>query len=756
MLSEREAKALAEEEALLERVKEVLVAARARRQAPRVHVTSEELRELRDQAVGASEDDAATMMHELAIRQQLKARSGTTPLPDPRAPYLAHLRLKENGQSRDYFLGYATYIDAGANVRVVDWRVAPVAQLFYRYREGDHFEESFPGREASGDVELRRVVVVHQGRLVQLIGDGFALQRQADGTWRGQDRAGFSLASGGAGSATREGALGLGVGHQEKETRIDVTALLDAEQFEAINAPPEEPLLVLGSAGSGKTTVALHRLARIVATKPAEYPLSRARVIVPEVGLARLAARLLSPLTRERSGIETVEAETRNNADHPAFERVAMLEDDTGQDDAPLPETPTVDSEPDEPVAEADLPEPQGPREGARVQTLDAAALDVARRALKKVPRLCLEPPALVTSLKRHPSLYAALKAKLSHRSGSAFDARKLWRELARLYTDRPFLEGVVRAAAGTLPTTAIEETVQHTMLQLQDSTEKLLASISDESRRQAVDGRGIDEGTPDELGGTVDVEDLPILLAMLAWRGQLSLPQASHLVLDEAEDFSLFDLAGFAKLVDRSRSVTLAGDEAQQTFSSFAGWPTSLATLGVKDAATCRLQTSYRCPRPIAELAREVLGPLAPPSPLRSAREGAPVGRFSFPGEAQAWLFLSGALRDLLEAEPHASVAVIAHDANTARRFYALVEELPGSRLVLHGEFAFTPGLDVTDVDSVKGLEFDYVVIPDLTADAWPLSDEGRRRLHVAVTRPSHQLWLVSPGTPSLLVQRN
>ncbi|MGZ5957697.1 MAG: ATP-binding domain-containing protein, partial [Myxococcaceae bacterium] len=153
------------------------------------------------------------------------------------------------------------------------------------------------------------------------------------------------------------------------------------------------------------------------------------------------------------------------------------------------------------------------------------------------------------------------------------------------------------------------------------------------------------------------------------------------------------------------------------------------------------------------AQLARAILGPLAPAQPVRAAREGAPVGRFSFPGEPQAHLFLAGALRELLEAEPHAAVAVICHDAATARRVAAVVTEIPASRLVLDGRFSFEPGLDVTDVDSVKGLEWDYVVVPDVVESAWPMSDDGRRRLHVAVTRASWQLWLVSPGTPSRLL---
>ena len=81
------------------------------------------------------------------------------------------------------------------------------------------------------------------------------------------------------------------------------------------------------------------------------------------------------------------------------------------------------------------------------------------------------------------------------------------------------------------------------------------------------------------------------------------------------------------------------------------------------------------------------------------------------------------------------------------------LVAELPEARLVLQGDFSFEPGIDVTDVDNAKGLEFDYVVVPDGTAAAYPKTDEARRRLHVAVTRASHQLWIVAGAAASPLI---
>jgi DNA helicase II / ATP-dependent DNA helicase PcrA len=690
-LNEREAAALAEEESFLAKVQAALTAAREAAPVARVSVSADELRALREEAAAEDEDDVGTLLHELALRQQLSARTQSV-LPDARSPYLAHLRLEEGGESKDYLLGHGTFIDTRQNLRVVDWRVAPVAQLFYRYREGDHFEEQLPGRLATGTVTLRRVVVIHQGKLMQLLGDDFSIYRDVKGQW--QSRGNSALATGGAGTSARDGQLGVSVGAQAKGTRVDVTALLDAEQYAAIAAPPDEPLLVLGSAGSGKTTVALHRLARLTVGAPEKIPLVRARVVVPEPGLARLAQRLLAPL---------------------------------------LPSPETNDD--------------VGPEV---VHTLDDFLLRMAKRAFGPLPRVNMEPPALVTSLKRHPALYSLLREAVSAEKTVKAELRPLWRQLALFLSDSAFLAKVVAEANGTLPSTAIADTIEHTSLQLM--TRFNAADITDASMRTTIDGRSLDEGTPDELAGSIDVEDVPLLLSMLSWRGLLKLPQASHLVLDEAEDFSLFDFETLRAITEEFSGLTLAGDEAQQTHSSFAGWPRSLEVAGAPGAATVRLTTSYRCPRPIAELARQVLGHLAPSTPAKASREGVPVGKFHFPGEAPAHLFLAGALKDLLEAEPHASVAVITSDVATARRFFQLVSHLPDTRLVERGEFPFTPGLDVTDVDSVKGLEWDYVVVADASAVHWPGTDEGRRKLHVAVTRASHQLWLVSPGTPTPL----
>jgi DNA helicase-2/ATP-dependent DNA helicase PcrA len=688
-LTNQERLVLEQEQRLLGRVQASLAQARAAHAqanaAARLRPDAiEVVRALRSEAATASADDLPALLHELSVRQTLLARPAADRLPAADSPYIAHLTLREAGKERDYFLAQHTHLDGAAGVRVVDWRVAPVARIFYGYREGDEYEEEYPGRVAEGTVVARRIVVIEHGELIQLVSDGFVLERGAGGVWRSQARANYALGSGGAGNAVRADALTSRPGARAPA----ITALLDAAQFAAISAPPEQPLLVLGSAGSGKTTVALHRLARSAALDPKRYPLELAQVIVPEEGLARLSRRLLAPL-----GV--------------------------GQ---------------------------------TRVHTLDQWALSLARTAFAaRLPQVCSETPALVTSLKRHPALYRALGVRFMRAKPSkAPTLKRLRRQLGELFSDAEFLAGVVDAAQGTLSRASVSATVQHTLLQLADSVEKQTAAVTDRSRLRTLDGQSIAAGTPEALAQTLDIEDFPIFLAILAWQGALPPAPASQLVLDEAEDFSLFDLFVLGTVQGEHKCITLAGDEAQQTSSSFAGFEPALAEFGASHAAVCRLAVSYRCPKPIFELARTILGPLANPSPQSAARDGAPVGQFAFPNADLATLFCVGELGDLVQREPEASIAVIAHDADAARRFHALLPEFSQARLVLSGEFSFEPGIDVTDLDNVKGLEFDYVIVPQASEAAYPTSDESRRRLHVAVTRAVSRLWLVSGGEPS------
>jgi DNA helicase-2/ATP-dependent DNA helicase PcrA len=102
------------------------------------------------------------------------------------------------------------------------------------------------------------------------------------------------------------------------------------------------------------------------------------------------------------------------------------------------------------------------------------------------------------------------------------------------------------------------------------------------------------------------------------------------------------------------------------------------------------------------------------------------------------------------------ASVAVLTPSAAISERFYTGLRatELTDVRRVVNQDFTFAPGIEVTEIEQVKGLEFDYVILVDVTYENFTDTPAARRLLHVGATRAVHQLWLTCVGTPSPLLQ--
>ena len=99
--------------------------------------------------------------------------------------------------------------------------------------------------------------------------------------------------------------------------------------------------------------------------------------------------------------------------------------------------------------------------------------------------------------------------------------------------------------------------------------------------------------------------------------------------------------------------------------------------------------------------------------------------------------------------------MALLARYPEQADRYFEGLRraEVPALRRVRAQEFAFRPGIEVTDVRQVKGLEFDYVVMLDANAPSYGRDDESRHLFHIGVTRAAWQLWIVITGDPSPIV---
>jgi DNA helicase-2/ATP-dependent DNA helicase PcrA len=271
---------------------------------------------LRDEIGDAKKEDVAAiyqqMTHLSSLLDQIR-KGRTTEEVDPDSPYFAHLRLEEDGRCRDVFLGRATRLSKG--LRIVDWRNAPISKLFYRYEEGDEYQEEMGGRIREGKIDTRRTVHVQRG----------ALQRvdTPQTSWVKDDEQWCTISadsrrlSGGQGQAMRRGnsrsaKLGSGKKLRADKHLPDIAALIDPDQFELITSPGSGVVVLRGSAGTGKTTVALHRIAYLCYAHAQAFPPSQVLVVVWGRAMRDYVAHVLPALGVDGVQVNTWEGWSRS------------------------------------------------------------------------------------------------------------------------------------------------------------------------------------------------------------------------------------------------------------------------------------------------------------------------------------------------------------------------------------------------------------------------------------------------------------
>ncbi|WP_339241313.1 RNA polymerase recycling motor HelD [Paenibacillus sp. FSL R5-0517] len=222
------------------------------------------------------------------------------------------------------------------------------------------------------------------------------------------------------------------------------------------------------------------------------------------------------------------------------------------------------------------------------------------------------------------------------------------------------------------------------------------------------------------------------------------------HVIIDEAQDYSAFQLAFMKRLFPRAK-ITALGDFNQAIYahSSVLSGTGPLTNLyGPDNTEVIELTRSYRSTREIVEFTRGMVPGGEEIIPFNRSGEKPKVIVSS--DSDRHMNVITTDLKHLIE-EGYESVAVICKTAEESREVHAALSKiLPSApKLIKKTTLAFEQGVHVIPAYLAKGVEFDAVLIYDGSAEQYAHEHE-RKLFYTACTRAMHLLHVYCVGTPS------
>ena len=803
-LSAEQTKVLEEEQLLLLQVKQGLIILAAEDKKNNLsNLQLEGIIELRDSLAETLPEDVPAVMAQMERMVLLHSQQNSH---NPSngynldTPYFAHIVLRENNRVRNLLIGNQNCFSTHLPCPIVDWKNAPISKIFYRYREGDEYVEDIGEKELEGELIKRRMLLIENGNLMRINWPGGILEdlsseQGGSNNWRLVSQKTPRLESG-HGKTLEEikvtGKSSLNAGEKTDLSfsgyRVDkhlrqITALVDPQQFEIITHSDYGIILIQGGAGSGKTTVALHRLAYLMTKKPQYFKPKTVLPIVFGHALANYMSRVLPAL-----GVKGVVPQIYHKWISGLRQRI-------------LPDLPGNYAE-NTPMDVIELKRhPLWLKyylEETKKRTLKFRELFEVRLAKVEGLNLLLEEWGITTGLPLIPRLLSLLrwsKGEFAIKKMTNHESRRMEKKLhnvleqsfpeifeaphlliSQIWNDclvnkELLFETVERLAPGEFSETQLTSSWNWAVRQYQ---KRIAAGETIESDRVSlvdqVEFYGNKKFNFEDDRCSLDEEDDSLLLILYQMlMGPIKSKNGkilsySHLMLDEAQDFGPLEFQVLVSLTpEKHPSVTLAGDMDQRIMlgRKLETWEESLSYLTLPDGskpdvtALSPLQIGYRSTDEIMKAAKKVIGEHSVNTTWHSTRQGAPVNVFRFQESGAMVAFLADTLEDLCVREPLASIAVLTRTNEAALKLYEGLQrtDLANMRIIRNQEFSFTPGIDVTDISQTKGLEFDTVIIADADASTYGPDILSRQLLYVGLTRAAHQLWLLHCGNPSKLI---
>ncbi|WP_089334031.1 HelD family protein [Hymenobacter mucosus] len=596
------------------------------------------------------------------------------------SPYFGRIDfVTQNQVTTPVYIGVHSFSDEQQRRNVIyDWR-APISSMFYDFELGEAFYAT-PSGTVQGTIELKRQYKIRDGRLEFMIENGVNIH---------------------------DDVLQRELAKSSDDKMRNIVATIQRDQNAVIRNESAPVMVIQGVAGSGKTSIALHRIAFLLYRYRETIAAKDILIISPNKVFADYISNVLPELGEEHIpelGMEELAADLLDNRYQfqTFFEQVSALLD------------------------------------GHNPAFIERIRFKSSFEFLSKLNQYLLHIENTyftVTEL----------------RVGSTLVPRTLILEKFKAYHRVPLLKRF--ALVG-----------QDVQAYVRDATRRKLSG-----REKATIGEAIPRmfkfnqvldlyrdfyrwiGKPglfqiDHRMKLEYADVFALIYLRIRLEGSSTYDQVKHLLVDEMQDYTPVQYAVLSRLFLCRK--TILGD-VSQTVNPYSASSAETIERVFPQADVVRLDRSYRSTMEITAFAQRIR-PNPNIIPLERHGQEPTVVRYTTREEELA------AIKQLLVAfrnSANHSLGIICKTLQQAEDAYEALEA-PGVHLLTEESTTFKEGVILTTAHLAKGLEFDEVIVPFVSTQNYK-TEVDKSMLYVACTRAMHQLTLTYSGelTPFLSV---
>ncbi|MCX8132312.1 MAG: AAA family ATPase [Clostridia bacterium] len=594
------------------------------------------------------------------------------------SPYFARVDFihKNEEESEPFYIGRFSYVDKRGNMLIYDWR-APISSLYYDFELGHAFYEA-PVGLIEGEMTLKRQYKIKNSLMEYALESSISINDEV---------------------------LQKELSHTSDQKMKNIVATIQKEQNQIIRNEDADVLVIQGVAGSGKTSIALHRVAYFLYKYKERLSAQNIMIISPNKVFADYISNVLPELGEEpvtESSYEDIAFELLNHSiDFESF--AEQVETTLEENDKNLAERIKFKS--------------------------SLEFLSLLDQYLDYTDEKCFCPCDCIfgkfTVQKGFvKTRYHALRSK---------PVLQRMEEIAENIIERMKLEG---GSGQKIPG---RKEVQ----------KKLAAMLKFTSILEFYTGFFEFIGRPDlftmKSGNKLEASDVyPYLYLKIYFEGIEEYDGIKHAVIDEMQDYTPVQYAVIKKLF-RCRK-TILGDFGQSVNPYNSISKLSFMEL-YENTKFVELTKSYRSTFEIIKFAQKIQNHNIDPVERHGDEPQIKKCRDRLSELAEIYSIL-----EEFERSAYSSIGIICRTNSQAEELYKELSQKHEISLLDFGSTKFSNGITITAIHMAKGLEFDEVVIPFVNSDIYH-SEYDRSLLYIACTRAMHKLTITSHGQISRLL---